>query len=52
MFGSTMQFKTSYELLLREIEELLKHKQILESEVCATQTMTVFDMEGNALIYV
>lgn len=42
MFSCAFQFKKWYELLVGEVEKLLRHKDILESETSAHQTMTDF----------
>lgn len=39
MFCSATQFKAWYELLVGEAEEIVTHKEVLESEELATQTL-------------
>lgn len=52
MFRFATQFKTWYELLVGDVEELVNHEQFLEFEDRATHTSTVFLVEGKALLYV
>lgn len=48
MIFSALQLKTSFELFVEEIEEVIQ-EQVLESEKPANQTKTVFKGEGRVL---
>lgn len=52
MFCSALKFDTWYELLVREQENVVKPEDVLESEVPATQTTTVLEVEAKVLNYV
>lgn len=44
--------ETSHEVLVEEVEEVVKHKQMLESEGLITSTTTVFEEEANSFQFV
>lgn len=48
-FCSALKFKAWYGLFVGEIEEVVKHEQIVESEMPAIQKMTVFEVEAKSL---
>lgn len=52
MSCSTLQFKTWYDLLVEELQEVVKHGKLQKSKDTATQAMTVFQVEKKSFHYV
>lgn len=46
LFCSVLQFNSSHELLDREVEQVVKHEQVQDSEQLASHTTTLFEDEA------
>lgn len=49
LFCSLLQFKPWYELLLGEVENVVKEEHVVEGEEAQSQRKKVFEAEGNVL---